>query len=79
MTEYQMTELERESLEAHVDLCAMRYAQLDLRLKTLETKVDGISDAISKSNNSMKAVVITSSATIVTSVLGLITVVLMKF
>lgn len=79
MTEYQMTQLERESLEAHVDLCAMRYAQLDLRLKTLETKVDGISDAISKSNNSMKAVVITSSATIVTSVLGLITVVLMKF
>lgn len=79
MTEYETTNLERENLEAHVDLCAMRYKQLDLRLSSLEIKVDGISNAISTSNNSLKAVIITSSATVVAGILGLITTVLMKF
>ena len=36
------TELERESLEAHVDLCAIRYEQLDKRLTGLEDKVEAI-------------------------------------
>lgn len=79
MTEFEITRLEKESLEAHVDLCAMRYKQLDLRLSTLETKVDGIGEAITKANNSMRSVIITSSATIVASLLGLITTILMKF
>ena len=73
------TKLERENLEAHVDLCAERYKQLDLRLTTLEVKVDAISTAISNSSNSMKTVVITSAATVVTGILGLITTILLKF
>lgn len=79
MTEFDMTKLERESLEAHVDLCAMRYKQLESRLTTLEVKVDSIGNTIQQSNNSMKSVIITSAATIVTALLGLITTILMKF
>ena len=79
MTEFETTNLEKQSLEAHVDLCAMRYKQLETRLTTLETKVDNIGNAINQSNNSLKTVIITSSATVVAGLLGLITTVLMKF
>lgn len=73
------TALEKQSLEAHVDLCAMRYKQLDTRLTVLETKMDGVAEAIGKANHSMKGVIITSTATIVTGLLGLITTILLKF
>ena len=36
------TDLEKSSLEAHVDLCALRYGQLDERLTGLEEKVEAI-------------------------------------
>ena len=79
MTDIVTTELEKESLEAHVDLCAMRYKQLETRLSTLEVKVDSISKAIAESSNGMKRVLITSTATVVTSIIGLIITILMKF
>ena len=79
MTEIETTSLEKTSLEAHVDLCAMRYKQLDTRLTTLEVKMDGVAQAITNNSTSMKNVVITSTATIVTSILGLITAILLKF
>ena len=34
------TDIEKKSLEAHVELCAERYAALDEKLNTLATKVD---------------------------------------
>ena len=40
--------LERENLEAHVDLCAERYRVLEEKLNRLETKVDGLTTAMSK-------------------------------
>lgn len=73
------TEHEKTSLEAHVDLCAMRYKQLDTRLTVLETKMDSMSKAISDSSNSMKMVIISSAATIVASLGGIIITILMKF
>jgi len=33
------TSLEKESLEAHVDLCALRYSNLDKRLNDVESKI----------------------------------------
>ena len=36
------TTLERENLEAHVDLCEQRYNNLELRLSKIETKVEHI-------------------------------------
>ena len=34
------TDIEKKSLEAHVELCAERYESLDKKLQTLENKVD---------------------------------------
>ena len=79
MTDVTTTSLERENLEAHVDLCAERYKHLDLRLSSLEIKMDAVGKTITDSSQSMRTVVITSAATIVATVLGLITTILMKF
>lgn len=78
MTLLPSTDLEKESLEAHVDLCAMRYAQLDTRLTIIENKVSSLSAVIEESKNSMAKVIIGSTATIVASILGLIATLLMK-
>lgn len=79
MTEFETTNLERESLEAHVDLCSMRYKQLDLRLSVLETKMDKLNEDIVKGQRSLSTVIITSSGTVVAGILGLITTILLKF
>ena len=73
------TAFEKQSLEAHVDLCAMRYQQLDLRLKTLEHKMDLVQKEILDGSKSLKTVMITSAGTIVAALIGLITTLLMKF
>jgi predicted nucleic acid-binding Zn-ribbon protein len=36
------TDIEKKSLEAHVDLCAERYKNLDEKLENLETRIDKI-------------------------------------
>ena len=73
------TNLEKQSLEAHVDLCAMRYKQLDLRLTNLEVKMDAVQRDIVDGQRSLKTTLITSAATIASSMLGIIIVLLMKF
>jgi len=72
------TELEKESLEAHVDLCALRYEQLDGRLTRLENKVDDIHDDIKSGNQSMIKVLIGAAGTIVAGLLSTIVVILMQ-
>jgi hypothetical protein len=44
----QQSRLERENLEAHVDLCAERYRVLEENLKRLESKVDSLADSVTK-------------------------------
>lgn len=73
------TKLERENLEAHVDLCAQRYNQLDSRLTILEEKVDQIIITLDKSKNTLSTVIIGATATTVGSIIGLIITILMKF
>lgn len=72
------TSLEKQSLEAHVDLCALRYEQLDKRLTTLETKVNDIHDDITEGQKSMTKVLIGSAGTIVAGLLSTIVVLLMS-
>ena len=72
------TQLEKESLEAHVDLCALRYGQLDSRLTALEQKVDGIHDDILEGQKSMTKVIIGTAGTIIAGVLGIVVTILMK-
>ena len=52
------TTLERENLEAHVDLCEQRYNNLELRLSKIETKVEHIHADITNGNKSMVKVTV---------------------
>ena len=72
------TNLEKTSLEAHVDLCAMRYRQLDLRLNSLENKMDVIQADIVDNAKSMKNTLIGAAASILTGMLSLGLVLLLK-
>ena len=72
------TQLEKESLEAHVDLCAVRYANLDKRLTNVEEKIDEVHEDIKNGNQSMIKVLIGSAGTIVAGLLSTIVVLLMN-
>ncbi len=74
----QTTKLEKESLEAHVDLCAMRYLQLDTRLTNLEDKVDTIHSDIIEGQKSMTKVIIGTAGTVIAGVLGIVVTMLLK-
>jgi hypothetical protein len=72
------TTLEKESLEAHVDLCALRYENLDRRLTNVETKLDSISNDMKAGQNSLSKVIIGAAGNIVAGLLSTIVVVLMQ-
>jgi hypothetical protein len=42
------TDIEKKSLEAHVELCAERYKLLELKLETLESNVEGLRTTINE-------------------------------
>lgn len=73
------TSLEKESLEAHVDLCALRYQQLDSRLTKIESKVEDIHSDITSGNKSMVKVLIGATGTIIAGLLSTIVVLLTTF
>ena len=75
-TPEQTTALERTSLEAHVDLCAIRYGQLDQRLTSIEKKVSTLQDTIEKSHLSMVKILIGTAGTVIVGVLSLLAVVI---
>lgn len=74
----QQSRLERENLEAHVDLCEQRYKNLEGRLDKIETKVHHIHDDITKGQQSMTKVIIGASGTIVAGLLSTIVVILLN-
>ena len=71
------TTLERENLEAHVDLCEQRYNNLELRLSKIETKVEHIHADITQGNKSMVKVIVGATGTIVAGLLSTIVVILL--
>lgn len=72
------TKLEKESLEAHVDLCALRYEAMDKRLTVVEEKIDIIHDDIKEGQQSLVKVLIGAAGTIVAGLLSTIVVILMN-
>jgi hypothetical protein len=72
------TELEKESLEAHVDLCALRYEQLDTRLTKVEETLEDIRNDMRSGNNNLIKVIVGSAGTIVAGLLSTIVVLLMS-
>lgn len=72
------TELEKQSLEAHVDLCALRYEQLDRRLNKVEEKIDEIHDEMRNGNSALIKVMVGAAGTIVAGLLSTIVVLIMQ-
>jgi predicted nucleic acid-binding Zn-ribbon protein len=77
------TDIEKKSLEAHVELCAERYEQLehkltslDKRVAKIETGIDDIKQAIGRSSLSQSKQLITIGTTLlgvgITAILGLL-------
>ena len=75
----QSTQLEKESLEAHVDLCALRYEAMDKRLTEVENKIDNIHTDIKDGQQSLVKVLIGATGTIVAGLLSTIVVILINF
>ena len=61
------TSLEKESLEAHVDLCALRYDNLNNRLSTVEATLKSIHEDITSGQNSMTKVLVGTAGTVTLS------------
>lgn len=72
------TELEKTNLEAHVDLCAIRYDALDNRLSKVETKIDNIHDDMIEGQKSITKVLIGTAGTVVASLLSIVIVILLN-
>lgn len=74
----QTTELERNNLEAHVDLCAQRYEMLDGRLTNVESELKRIGEDIRSGNNSLIKVIIGTTGTIAVGLISTIGVLLSR-
>lgn len=73
------TELEKSSLEAHVDLCALRYRNLDNRLSTVENTLRDIHKDLKDGQSSMTKVLIGTAGTVVAGLLSTIVIILINF
>jgi prefoldin subunit 5 len=47
------SDIEKENLEAHVELCAERYRQLNMKLDSLDNKVTAMEGMISEIKNTL--------------------------
>ena len=72
------TELEKTSLEAHVDLCALRYQNLDNRLNAVETTLRDIHTDIKNGQQSMTKVLIGTAGTVIAGLLSTLVVIIMQ-
>jgi tetrahydromethanopterin S-methyltransferase subunit G len=79
MARARTTNLERENLEAHVDLCQQRYENLESRLTKVEEKLEHVHQDIQHGNKSMIKVIIGATGTIVAGLLSTIVVLLINF
>ena len=72
------TELEKQNLEAHVDLCSERYKGLHDRLTAIEDRLSKISDDIKTGHKSHSKTVIAAAGTVIAGLLSTMVVLLMK-
>lgn len=72
------TAIEKENLEAHVELCAQRYNALESRLSSVEDKLSKLQETIEASSMNTVKVLIGTAGTIIVAVLSLFGVILSK-
>jgi len=74
----QPTDIEKENLEAHVELCAQRYDALEKRLTSVEGKITVLQETIEKSSLNTIKVLIGTAGTIIVACISLLGVILSK-
>lgn len=52
---HEPTDLEKKSLEAHVDLCAQRYRFLESKMEAVEQKIAGLNTVVGEIHSMMHA------------------------
>ena len=75
---YMATELEKQNLEAHVDLCSERYKGLHDRLTAIEDRLSKISEDMKTGHKSQSKTVIAAAGTVIAGLLSTMVVLLMK-
>jgi pantothenate kinase len=72
------TELEKQNLEAHVDLCSERYKGLHDRLSAIEVRLQKMNEDMGVSHKSQTKTIIATAGTVVAGLLSTVVVILMK-
>ena len=72
------TELEKQNLEAHVDLCSERYKGLHDRLSAIELRLQKMNEDMGVSHKSQTKTIIATAGTVVAGLLSTVVVILMK-
>ena len=72
------TELEKQNLEAHVDLCAERYKGLHDRLSAIEVRLGKMNEDMIAGQKSSAKTIIATAGTVVAGLLSTVVVILMK-
>ena len=71
-------ELEKQNLEAHVDLCSERYKGLHDRLSAIEIRLQKMNEDQQLSHKSSQKTIIATAGTVVAGLLSTVVVILMK-
>jgi SMC interacting uncharacterized protein involved in chromosome segregation len=72
------TELEKQNLEAHVDLCSERYKGLHDRLSAIEVRLGKMNEEMTQGHKSSQKTIIATAGTVVAGLLSTVVVILMK-
>ena len=72
------TELEKQNLEAHVDLCSERYKGLHDRLSAIEVRLGKMNEEMTQGHKSQTKTIIATAGTVVAGLLSTVVVILMK-
>ena len=72
------TDLEKQNLEAHVDLCSERYKGLHDRLSAIEVRLGKMNEEMTQGHKSQTKTIIATAGTGVAGLLSTVVVILMK-
>ena len=73
------TDLEKQNLEALVDLCSERYKGLHDRLSAIEVRLGKMNEEMTQGHKSQSKTIIATAGTVVAGLLSTVAVILMKF
>jgi hypothetical protein len=72
------TNIEKQNLEAHVELCAQRYDALEQRMSSVEGKLSTLQHTVEKSSLHTIKILIGTAGTIIVAMMSLVGLILTK-